>query len=229
MTRVVVDPDGSRWRERDKGGGVVERRLIDGGSTIYRATAEPVRMIEPEKRRERPLEEELAIRARRMEELNGARFEVSFSDRTRDRMHDVIRSAAPYRVETGGLLYSLHQPTWRAVSVCYATPPGPNSRHSLDSVHLSSLAAIEREMPDFLSHLAWVRDWHTHFGRHEPSRADRQSWVDCLRRSRMPYFVGLICTRDDEGHGWMFPFGHAYVTFKEGGRTVCERVPIVDR
>jgi hypothetical protein len=47
VTRVVVDPDGSRWRERDKGGGVVERRLIDGGSTIYRAGARLAYALRP--------------------------------------------------------------------------------------------------------------------------------------------------------------------------------------
>jgi proteasome lid subunit RPN8/RPN11 len=88
MTRVVVDPDGSRWSERDKGGGVVERTLVSGGSDLYRVStpdgcvsitdhirglellpglrAALVTVLRSRVERDR----ELAIRRRRMDELN---------------------------------------------------------------------------------------------------------------------------------------------------------------
>lgn len=158
------------------------------------------------------------------------RFTVGFSDSARAKMRREISRVAPFDIETGGLLFSLRRPTWERVEICYATPPGPLSRHSRYEFTYS-VADIKREMPDFLQHLQWVGDFHTHPSHpaaNEPSPADLETWATCLRQSSAEPYVSLIVTRDPEGHGWMLPRGSAFVTWREGGGFVCERAGIRD-
>ena len=80
---------------------------------------------------------------------------------------------------------------------------------------------VKRGFPSYLSHLVEIGGWHSHPGRNgTPSPADMECWADVLRCSRgLPYYVGIIATRAEDGLGWFAPQYSAWVTYQSAPRS----------
>jgi hypothetical protein len=220
------------WRHPSRGGLTPEE---EAEKAAWMAGVHPLQRDWPAERRV-PAYPEGQVRSLPEQEIEfrphrRPRYEVQLTYETRRAIEREIRAEAPRGLETGGLLYSLYPPGRDRLLVSYATGPAHNSRHSRHSVVIGSIAAVEAGLPDFIRRqgMLCVGTFHTHpsFDA-EPSATDRRSWVSMLCRAQ-PSFIGVIATRDPDGHGWSFPQLHAWLCYRdEDGVAVIEPARIID-
>lgn len=129
------------------------------------------------------------------------RLRVRLTAATRAKIGEVVRHAAPYRVETGGWLYSPYRPRARGVEIVHATDSGPNGKHTRHSVKLSSEEEVDSEFSDVLlraidNGMRRVGDFHSHpSGSPEPSARDRKGSAFDLLRGGQHEHVGSSSRR----------------------------------
>lgn len=148
-----------------------------------------------------------------------AQYEVHLESAGLRVIEDELRLMSRYRVETGGLLLSFNPNRVMSSRVIHATGPAPNAKHGRDSVTLGRSSDIEASLPELMQRANFVTVglWHSHPGDDgRPSRTDMETWAHELKRSGRSRYVGLIATRDTEGHGWMFPKFSAWVCRTDG-------------
>jgi hypothetical protein len=141
-----------------------------------------------------------------------ADFEIRLLGQTSDDIRYQVDAAAPYRVESGGYLYSRCTNRHFSSLVCLVTGPGHSSKHGRHSLRLSPAHEVEALFPDWMPAENFVRvgDFHSHpNGTPTPNRDDMQAWASVLRRRRHSTYVGVIVTPspgDGSGpqlHGWV--------------------------
>jgi proteasome lid subunit RPN8/RPN11 len=157
------------------------------------------------------------------------RFEVRLEGQSVRAIEDEIALVAPYRVETGGFLWSHYPNRLHSSLVCYASGPSRFAKHWRSSVRIGAAADVEADFPDHLKRAELIRvgDYHSHpGGTPEPSRQDREGWVAILKSSGRSSYVGLIVTPGVDGGG---PSIHGWVTRTDGGpgRYVCEPASVI--
>jgi Prokaryotic homologs of the JAB domain len=150
-----------------------------------------------------------------------------------DAIRDELRAVSHLDIETGGFLFGLERRLFHA-EIVHATGPGPTSRHSRGSVMIGEVADVRAEFGEFTARadLKARGCWHSHpWGSGSPSPADLNAWRIRLEESGWDQWVGVIATRDPDGHGWTYPRFHAWLLRSEHDapgrwKYVCEPVRV---
>lgn len=128
-----------------------------------------------------------------------ARFTIYTSWGVFDRIREEVGFAAPYRVETGGHLYSFAPNRVSSARIVCATGPGHGTKHRPGSLRL-----VPDEFPDHLRRRDFIEagGFHSHpDGGRLPSTADMKAWARLLFDQRHSRYVGIIVTPGRDGGG----------------------------
>jgi hypothetical protein len=107
------------------------------------------------RRRSRAPSAELAVEFRDVAPTYEVDLAYSVRPAIEEEIGDVLRHCG--NVETGGFLFGHKPPRPDSASVCHASGPGRNSRHSRSGLKLSSLRTVESEFSDVVARAGLVQ------------------------------------------------------------------------
>jgi proteasome lid subunit RPN8/RPN11 len=151
-------------------------------------------------------------------------------DETLSTIRDYVQTAGPVGVETGGFLWGPERPSGIRTTVTRVSGPAPDSKHEEKKVVLGDPCKVDVGGALLRADLIPLGDFHSHpvAGSGLPSPDDRRAWVESLRRSRLPSYVGVIVYRSHSLGSWGSADLSAWVTYRESatGRYVVEPATI---